>query len=99
MNRRPVMAGAMLALLARANVPTKPVRMDMKTPYGVRASFRVFLNGEEQVNRCVEADAEKGYVVRHKFNAEGKPYVENGELALERIEGKVEFRLRQHDRP
>ena len=95
MNRRPVMAGAMLALLARANVPTTPKRMDMKTPYSIRASFDVLLNGELQVNRCVEADSEKGYVVRHKYNDEGKLYTENGELALERVEGVVEFKLRR----
>lgn len=100
MRKSAVISGAMLALLSRADknnpiVPKEaPERMDMNTPYEIRAAYRVFLDGKELVNCCVEADRVQGYVVRHVFDNRNRPVIENGEIKTERLQGKVEFKRR-----
>lgn len=102
MRKQAVIAGAMVALLARANknnslVPNEsPERMDTQTPYEIRAAYRVFLDGVEQVNRCVEADRVQGFVVRYVWDNRNRPKVaSDGEsFETERVQGKVEFERR-----
>lgn len=102
MRKSAVISGAMMALLARADknnalVPKEaPERMNMDTAYEVRAAYRVFLDGVEQVNRCVEADRVQGYVVRYVWDNRNRPKVaSDGEsFETERVQGKVEFKRR-----
>lgn len=92
MNRsnRPALTAGWLALLARANVPTTPKRMDMNTPYSIRASFDVYLDDVRQDGCCIEADAEKGFVRRWPKGEDGK----YDKTQLETVSGKVVFKLR-----
>lgn len=103
MRKSAVISGAMLALLSRAHknnpiVPKEaPERMDMNTPYEIRAAYRVFLDGKELVNCCVEADRVQGYVVKYVMER-GRPKVIHktygDEFETERVQGKVEFKRR-----
>lgn len=56
----------------------------------VEAGLRVliFLDGEE-VEDCVEAHTEEGWLIRAKKNAAGNIYVENDEIVTERLTGVV----------
>ena len=49
------------------------------------------------VDGCLEADTDKGYVIRLKRDEEDRFYIEeNGEAARERLEGKVELFIGRH---
>lgn len=52
----------------------------------------VYLDGDE-VKNCFEADDELGYVVRGKLDHDGLLYVENGEVATEKLTGTVTVEL------
>ena len=52
----------------------------------------VLLDGA-RVERAVEADTDEGYVLQHRLNAAGRPVIENGEWAFEKIEGHVEVNI------
>lgn len=50
-----------------------------------------YLDGKYVVG-CQQADTDKGYIIRYKRNEEGRFYIEgSGEIARERLEGKVEL--------
>jgi len=92
--RNRIISAGLIALLARAQrySGTIPERMDMNSPIEMRQGLDVYLNGELQQGRCIEADTKAGYVVRYKLNKHGAKYLENGKPAMQRVEGKVEFR-------
>lgn len=100
MRRTHLISGAMLALLARADVPRAdmptPTRMKTgETPNEICAAFDVYLDGVRQDGCCVEADTQAGYVVRYRRSQRTGKYVRNGdEIETERVEGKVEFKRR-----
>ena len=49
---------------------------------------KVFLDGEE-VQYCILADEEAGYVLRYKTDDKGMLMHDGDEIATERLEGKV----------
>lgn len=55
----------------------------------------VFVNGERVTGKTINADDVEGFATLHKFDEAGKHvYVNDHELATERVTGVVEFKPR-----
>lgn len=60
--------------------------------------FLVLVDGVDVTNRCVSADAEAGWALCYRLNADGHKFVENDRVAIEVLEGRIEF-IRRADAP
>lgn len=57
----------------------------------ISAYYEVYLDGVK-LDHCFEADEEAGYVLVHEIDENGQTKVENGNLVVKRLEGKVGLR-------
>jgi hypothetical protein len=76
--------------------PTKiPQRLNIKHhSQEYCKKFDVFFNGQKQ-RLCIEADAEKGFIVRYKLGIGSLPVANReGTYETERLEGRVEIKLK-----
>lgn len=75
--------------------PTTPKRLNIKyDSQEFCKRFEVFFNGQKQ-RLCIEADAEKGFVVRYKLGIGSLPVANRaGEFETERVQGRVEIKLK-----
>lgn len=68
------------------------MKLDVKTDHPFNLYAKVTLDGVPQ-QECVACCNDEGYVDRYKKDASGKLVVENDELVIERIWGKVEITI------
>lgn len=61
----------------------------------VGARVVVLLDGIDQCGRCTGYDIDAGAVTRAKHDASGNAYVEDGEFAVETVQGVVEVHWRR----
>lgn len=72
-----------LSVLERENLTEEETRVIL--------NCTVFLDGKE-IKDAIIADEEKGYIVRHRRDAQGNFIVVDDEIKTERIMGHVEIR-------
>lgn len=75
-------------LQAPGQPPYKLCVQEMRSK-NITQKIRVWLDGVEQINRVTSYNTKEGWLKRYKQDEAGRPYIEQGNLVVEKCIGTV----------